>query len=137
MNKLREVPQEQEQPPAHRRGGQDAEKEAKLQQFQTPPEQVDEDFFQMNDTSRVEYTNEYYKRICSEMVEDFLFLGSDLIAKDREMMKKHGITHIINCAADYSDNYFPDEIRYKSYHLKDHVRENIECIFYDAIEFIE
>ncbi len=27
-------------------------------------------------------------------------------------------------------------MRYKSYHLKDHVRENIECVFYDAIFFI-
>lgn len=53
------------------------------------------------------------------------------------MLKKYGITHIINCAADYSANYFDDHIKYKKYHLKDHVREQIECIFYDAISFIE
>lgn len=28
-------------------------------------------------------------------------------------------------------------MKYKSYHLKDHVRENIESVFYDAINFIE
>ena len=45
---------------------------------------------------------------------------------------------MINCAADYSANYFEkDGIVYKSYHLKDHVRENIECLFYDAIDFID
>ena len=49
-----------------------------------------------------------------------------------------GITHVINCAADYSANYFENKsVTYKSYHLKDHVRENIECVFYDAIAFIE
>jgi hypothetical protein len=34
-------------------------------------------------------------------------------------------------------NYYEDEFTYKKYHLKDHPIENIECIFYDAIEFIE
>jgi protein-tyrosine phosphatase len=54
------------------------------------------------------------------------------------MLSQYGITHVINCAADYSANYFNDDsITYKKYHLKDHVREQIECIFYDAIQFIE
>lgn len=44
---------------------------------------------------------------------------------------------MVNCAADYSANYFEDRCKYKSYHLKDHVRENIESIFYDAIHFID
>jgi protein-tyrosine phosphatase len=44
---------------------------------------------------------------------------------------------VINCAADYSANYYDSKLNYKKYHLKDHVREQIECIFYDAISFIE
>ena len=45
---------------------------------------------------------------------------------------------MINCAADYSANYFENQgIVYKAYHLKDHVREQIECVFYDAIQFLE
>lgn len=45
---------------------------------------------------------------------------------------------MINCAADYSANYFENKnIIYKNYYLKDHVRENIESVFYDAITFIE
>jgi hypothetical protein len=44
---------------------------------------------------------------------------------------------VVNCAADYSACYFDGEITYKKYHLKDHVRENIECVFYDALHFIE
>jgi predicted secreted protein len=101
------------------------------------PEQMTDEEFDMKGTSRKEYENEYYKRICSEVIDDFMYLGSDHIAQDKEILKQYGITHIINCAADYSANYFDDYIKYKKYHLKDHVREQIECIFYDAISFIE
>ncbi len=58
------------------------------------------------------------------------------MAQSKEILTKHGITHIINCSGDYSDNYFPKDFTYRRYFLKDSVRENIECIFYDAIEFI-
>ena len=51
-------------------------------EFLTPPEQVNDDILDMRGTSRKEYENEYYKRICSEVLEDFLYLGSDFIAKD-------------------------------------------------------
>lgn len=102
-----------------------------------PPEELcDEDFDNVG-TSRKEYENEFYKRICSEVIEDFLYLGSDFVAQDKELLKKNGITHVINCAADYSACYFESELNYKKYHLKDHIRENIECVFYDAIKFIE
>jgi predicted secreted protein len=97
---------------------------------------TDEDF-DMKGTSRKEYENEYYKRVCSEIIDGFLFLGSDFIAQDKDALTKVGITHVINCAADYSANYFDGPISYKKYHLKDHVREQIECVFYDAINFIE
>lgn len=102
-----------------------------------PPEKLTDEDFDMKGTSRKEYENEYYKRVCSEVIEGFLYLGSDHIAKDSEILKQTGITHVINCAADYSANYFEGPIKYKKYHLKDHVREQIECVFYDAIDFIE
>jgi protein-tyrosine phosphatase len=91
----------------------------------------------MKGTTRKEYENEYYKRVCSEIIDNFLYLGSDFIASDYETLSRLGITHVINCAADYSANYFENKIAYKKYHLKDHVREQIECIFYDAISFME
>jgi hypothetical protein len=104
-----------------------------------PPEQLNDDFFDNKGTSRKEYENEFYKRICSEVIDNFLYLGSDFIAKDKDtLLGKTGITHVINCAADYSANYFEKEgIKYRSYNLKDHVRENIECVFYDALFFID
>ncbi len=92
----------------------------------------DEDFDNKG-TSRKEYENEYYKRICSEIIDGFLYLGSDYIEADKETFSKQGFTHVVNCAADYSANYFEGDVTYKAYHLKDHVRENIECVFYDAI----
>lgn len=56
------------------------------------------------------------------------------MAKDWETFTKVGITHVINCAADYSEDYHKDKgVVYKSYHLKDHVREDIACVFYDAL----
>lgn len=91
----------------------------------------------MKGTSRKEYENEYFKLICSEILDGFLYLGSDLVASNKEILEKHGITHVVNCAADYSANYFDGTIQYKKYHLKDHIRENIECVFYDALHFIE
>lgn len=45
-----------------------------------PPEQMTDEDFDMKGTSRKEYENEYYKRVCSEIIDDFLYLGSDFIA---------------------------------------------------------
>ena len=96
----------------------------------------DEDF-DFKGTSRKEYENEFYKRICSEVIDGFLYLGSDIVARDEQMLKNLNITHVVNCAADYSENYLQSKgVQYKSYHLKDHVREDISCVFYDAIDFI-
>ena len=32
---------------------------------------------------------------------DFLFLGGEDEAKNKQMLKKKGITHVINCASSY------------------------------------
>ena len=102
-----------------------------------PPEQLKDEDFDYRGTSRKEYENEFYKRVCSTIIDDFLYLGGDLVAKDTETFQNIGITHVINCAADYSDDYHKDMgVIYKSYHLKDHVREDIACIFYDALKFL-
>ena len=79
-----------------------------------------------------------YKNLLSEILDDFLYLGGDLVARNEQQLREAGITHVINCAADYSEDYFKDKgIKYKSYHLKDHVHEDIACVFYDAIEFLK
>jgi predicted secreted protein len=77
--------------------------------YKLPPEQLSDEFFDNQGTSRKEYENEYYNRVCSEVIEDFMYLGSDYIAKDRHTFESLGITHVVNCAADYSANYFESE----------------------------
>ena len=72
------------------------------------------------------------------ILDDFLYLGSDIVAQDYEKLHENGITHVVNCAADYSANYHVDKgVKYCSLHLKDHVRENIECCFYEVIDFMK
>ena len=96
----------------------------------------DEDFDYCG-TSRKEYENEYYKRICSEVIDEFLFLGGDLVARDASIFQSKRITHVVNCAADYSNDYHKDDgVIYKSYHLRDHHLEDISVMFYDAIKFM-
>lgn len=34
-----------------------------------------------------------------------MYLGSDIVARDEQMLEKLNITHVVNCAADYSENY--------------------------------
>ena len=103
-----------------------------------PPEQLNDEDFDYRGTSRKEYENEFYKRICSEIIDGFLYLGGDLVARETDTFANIGITHVINCAADYSDDYHKDMgVVYKSYHLKDHIREDIACVFYDAIKFMQ
>lgn len=78
-----------------------------------------------------------FNHVCSCVLDNFLYLGSDAVAKDYAKLQEHGITHVINCAADYSADYHIDRgVKYLSFHLKDHVRENIECVFYDVIDFM-
>lgn len=46
------------------------------------PEQLTDEDFDFKGTSRKEYENAFYKNVCSEIIDDFLYLGSDIIAKD-------------------------------------------------------
>ncbi len=92
--------------------------------------------FDYQGTSRKEYENAMFNHVCSCVLDDFMYLGSDNVAKDYVKLKENGITHVINCAADYSADYHIDKgIKYLSFHLKDHVRENIESVFYESIDF--
>lgn len=126
ISKLRELPNAApyDEPPVHKRGEPDlpmpdslrsgkSSSESMYSGFSSerqegliPPEKLTDEDFDMKGTSRKEYENEYYKRVCSEIIDGFLFLGSDFIAQDKETFDKLGITHVVNCAADYSANYF-------------------------------
>jgi len=79
-----------------------------------------------------------YSRVCSE-VTPYLFVGSDLVARDAETLEKCGITHIINAAGMVCDNYFEKtgKFEYLKVHLEDGAHEDIECVFYDMIDFLD
>jgi len=51
-----------------------------------PPEQISDNDFDMKGSSRKEYEKEYYKRLCSEVINDFLYLGSDFITQDKDIL---------------------------------------------------
>jgi protein-tyrosine phosphatase len=54
------------------------------------------------------------------------------------MLKKYDITHVVNCAADYCENWFEGQgINYLAFFLKDSQNESIECLFYRVIEFVQ
>lgn len=78
-----------------------------------------------------------FSNVCSVVLDGFLYLGSDKVAQQYDKLKENGVTHVINCAADISGDYHKDQgIKYLSFHLKDHIKENIESVFYEVIEFM-
>ncbi len=59
------------------------------------------------------------------------------MANDIETLRKYNIKAIINCAGEYCQNPFQKEMKYKSLYIKDSKVENIECLFYPCIDFID
>jgi hypothetical protein len=43
----------------------------------------------------------------------------------------------VNCAGDYCQNKFMDQIIYKTFYIKDSKIEDIDCIFFDFINYLE
>ena len=95
--------------------------------------------FSLKDSERKKIISEYYSKHLSEIIPNFLYISSYNATKNLELLEKNKITHIINCAADFCENVFEQDNKftYLSFYLKDHVLENIECIFYECIKFIE
>lgn len=78
----------------------------------------------------------FYDPICSRITEN-LFLGSETIAKDSLELRRNSITHILNCAGTICPNYHPKEFSYKTLYLTDGKTEDITCLFYDVLEWME
>ena len=95
--------------------------------------------YSLKDSERKKIISEYYSKHLSEIIPNFLYISSYSATKNKTLLEKNKITHIINCAADFCENVFKSENKYTylSFYLKDHVLENIECIFYECIKFID
>ena len=74
--------------------------------------------YSLKDSERKKIISEYYSKHLSEIIPNFLYISS---------------------YNDFCENVFESENKYTylSFYLKDHVLENIECIFYECIKFIE
>ncbi|KAM3134971.1 hypothetical protein pb186bvf_012971 [Paramecium bursaria] len=93
--------------------------------------------FDIRDTERKKLKIQYFAEICSQVIGDYLYVGGEQIAYNREILKQIGVTHVINCAGDVCKNKFPEDFTYTTYYLKDSKTENIECLFYEVFGIIE
>lgn len=57
-----------------------------MQDKTIPPEKIDDEKFEMMGTTRNDYTNEYYKYVCSEVVPSFIYLGGDKVAQNKDLL---------------------------------------------------
>lgn len=79
---------------------------------------------------------QYFRHKCSKIVNG-LYLGSDAIARNKEELQRHKITHIINAARVACGVYFPDDFQYLAMSLYDSGEESIIGVFFYVIDFIE
>ena len=78
----------------------------------------------------------FYEKECSQ-VGDKLFVAAEYVAKNREVLRQSGITHVVNCVGFLYPPYFEDELKYTTLYLQDKPGEDILCILYDVFDFIE
>ncbi|KAG6573690.1 Protein-tyrosine-phosphatase MKP1, partial [Cucurbita argyrosperma subsp. sororia] len=59
----------------------------------------------------------YFDKKCSKIL-DHVYLGSDSVAKNREVLRQNGITHVLNCVGFVCPEYFKGEFVYKLFGCK-------------------
>lgn len=60
---------------------------------------------------------QHFEKLCSEVAEG-LFVSGDYVAKSKELLRQHGVTHVINCVGFLCQEYFRGEINYKTLFLQ-------------------
>ena len=89
-------------------------------------------------------TDSYYNRNqeedYNEIIKDFLYISSYKTASTVTDLKNLKITNIINCSGDLCENLSPEasllNIEYLTMNIRDNVSENIECLFFKCINYI-
>jgi protein-tyrosine phosphatase len=67
-----------------------------------------------------------------------LFVGGDVVAKDRDVLQAAKISHVINCVGQLYESYFEEQgIKYLTLFLNDSPKEDLLSILYDCFEFID
>ncbi|XP_073013410.1 protein-tyrosine-phosphatase MKP1-like [Typha latifolia] len=72
-------------------------------------------------------------------VADHVFIGSEAAARDRAVLRRHGITHVLNCVGDSCPDYFrgDGDLVYQTLWLHDSPGEDLAAVLYDAFDFLE
>ncbi|KAL2547062.1 protein-tyrosine-phosphatase MKP1-like [Forsythia ovata] len=78
----------------------------------------------------------FFDKECSRIL-DHVYLGSDAVAKSREILQQNGITHVLNCVGFVCPEYFKNELVYKTLWLRDSPSEDITSILYDVFDYFE
>ncbi|KAL5552773.1 hypothetical protein UlMin_040174 [Ulmus minor] len=78
----------------------------------------------------------FFDKECSR-IADHIYLGSDAVAKNREVLRQHGITHVLNCVGFVCPEYFKIDLVYKTLWLRDSPSEDITSILYDVFDYFE
>ncbi|VFQ99391.1 unnamed protein product [Cuscuta campestris] len=78
----------------------------------------------------------FFDKECSK-VAAHIYLGGDAVAKDRELLKQNGITHILNCVGFVCPEYFKSDFAYRTLWLQDSPSEDITSILYDVFDYFE
>ncbi|XP_043720442.1 protein-tyrosine-phosphatase MKP1-like [Telopea speciosissima] len=73
---------------------------------------------------------------CSK-VADHIYLGGDAVAKNRDILRQNGITHVLNCVGFVCPEYFKSDLVYKTLWLQDSPSEDITSILYDVFDYFE
>ncbi|KAJ1405340.1 Tyrosine specific protein phosphatases domain [Sesbania bispinosa] len=78
----------------------------------------------------------FYDKECSRIAEH-VYLGSDTVAKNHELLRQKGITHVLNCVGFVCPEYFKSDFVYKTLWLQDSPSEDITSILYDVFDYFE
>ncbi|CAL8076704.1 unnamed protein product [Calicophoron daubneyi] len=66
-----------------------------------------------------------------------ILFGSLDVAKDRECLKSHGVTHVINLISNYAPNYFPNDFQYLSLILYDDYEFRLRDSIYQCSDYLK
>ena len=78
----------------------------------------------------------YFANDCTEL-QPHLFVGGRNVANNLELLQSKGITHIVNCCGAVCDNIYTQHFTYCKLYLLDSSSEDILCILYPILAFIE
>jgi len=78
----------------------------------------------------------FFDKECSKVAEH-VYLGGDAVARDRDILKHNGITHVLNCVGFVCPEYFKADFVYRTLWLQDSPSEDITSILYDVFDYFE